>query len=94
MVYRKSKNEYGNYIDNQSVRWDIQSCERTESMEWYDTGEVDAEGNPIMAQRVVINKGWDAFESLEAAATAYGLTYDPLPEGEEPIELDSQEEID
>ena len=44
MVYRKSKNEYGNYIDNKSVRWDIESCERTESMEWYDTGEVDAEG--------------------------------------------------
>lgn len=94
MVYRKSKNEYGDYIDNQSARWDIESCERTESMEWYDTGEVDEEGNPIMAQRVVINKGWDAFESLEAAAAAYGLRYNPLPEGEEPIELDSQEEID
>ena len=41
-----------------------------------------------------LNVGWDEYESEEAAATAYGLTYDPLPEGERPIELDSQEEID
>jgi len=86
MVFRKQKNEYGNYIDNQSVRWDIQSCERTESMEWYDTGEVDAEGEPIWAERVVINKGWDEFESEEAAATAWGLV-------ESPLELDSEEEV-
>ena len=29
------------------------------------------------------NVGWDEFANLEAAADAYGLTYDPLPEGEE-----------
>ena len=26
------------------------------------------------------NVGWDEFENIEAAAQAYGLTYDPLPE--------------
>ena len=28
------------------------------------------------------NVGWDEFENIEAAAKAYGLTYDPLPEAE------------
>ena len=37
------------------------------------------------------NVGWDSFESLEAAAVAYGLTYEPLNPEEE---LDNQEEID
>ncbi len=82
MVFRKQLNEEGDYKDVSNVRWDILSCERTESMERYDTGEVDEEGNSIMAQRVVINKGWDAFESLEQAANAYGLTYDPAEQGE------------
>lgn len=91
MVFRKQLNEEGDYKDVSNVRWEILSCERTESMEWYDTGEVDEEGNPIMAQRVVINKGWDAFESLEEAASYYGLTYDTFNPEEE---LDNQEEID
>lgn len=91
MVFRKQLNEEGNYVDAMGERWEILSCERTESKEWYDTGEVDEEGNPIMAQRIVINKGWDAFESEEAAAQAYGLTYSPIEPGEE---LDNQEEID
>lgn len=82
MVFIKQLNEEGDYKDVSNVRWEILSCERTESMEWYDTGEVDEEGNSIMAQRVVINKGWDAFESLEQAANAYGLTYDPAEQGE------------
>lgn len=80
MVYQKQFNEEGDYIDNEELRYDVLSCERTESKEWYDTGEVDAEGEPIWAERVVINKDWDAFESLEDALEAYGLTYDPLPE--------------
>ena len=29
-----------------------------------------------------INVGWDEYPSKEAAAEAYGLMYDPLPEGE------------
>lgn len=44
------------------------------------------------------NVGWDEYESEEAAAQAYGLTYQPLTEEEkEPlnqIELDMEEEID
>lgn len=27
------------------------------------------------------NVGWNEFENIELAAKAYGLTYDPLPEG-------------
>ena len=80
MVYQKQFNIEGDYIDNEGLRYDVLSCERTESKEWYDTGEVDGEGNPIWEWRIVINKGWDAFESEAAAAEAYGLTYDPLPE--------------
>ena len=80
MVYQKQFNEEGDYIDNERLRYDVLSCERTESKELYDTGDVDAEGNPIWEWRIVINKGWDAFDSLEDALEAYGLTYDPLPE--------------
>lgn len=90
MVFRRQLNEEGNYTDLYGRRWEILSCEVCESKEWYDTGEVDEEGNPIMAQRVVINKGWDAFESEEEAAAAYGLIYNPIPEEE----LDNPEEID
>ena len=79
MVYQKQFNVEGNYMDENGERWDVISCERTESKERYDTGEVDAEGNPIWAWRIVINKGWDVFDSLEDALEAYGLTYDPLP---------------
>lgn len=80
MVFQKQRNDEGDYKDLQNVRWDILSCERTESKEWYDTGEVDEEGNPIMAQRVVINKGWDEYPDLETAMQAYGLIYDPISE--------------
>ena len=78
MVFQKQLNENGNYIGQDGLRYEILSCERTESMEWYETGEVDEQGEPIWAKRVVINKGWDTFESEEAAAAAYGLTYSPL----------------
>lgn len=80
MVYQKQLNEDGNYIGHDGKRYEILSCEVTESKEWYDTGEVDEYGEPIWAQRVVINKGWDEFPSEEAAAAAYNLIYDPLPE--------------
>jgi hypothetical protein len=29
-----------------------------------------------------LNVGWDEYPDLQSALTAYGLTYDPLPEGE------------
>ena len=37
------------------------------------------------------NVGWDEFDSLEAAAIAYGLTYSPLDPSEK---LDKEEEFD
>lgn len=86
MVYQKQLNEEGNYIGQDGKRYEILSCNVTESKEWYDTGEVDAEGEPIWAQRVVINKGWDEYPGEEAAAEAYGLMYDPIEQ------LDNEEE--
>ena len=74
MVYKKQLNEEGNYIGQDGKRYEILSCEVTESKEMYDTGRVDEEGNPIYEWRIVINKGWDEFPSEEAAAEAYGLT--------------------
>ena len=71
MVFKKQVNENGKYVDNQGVRFDVLSCERTEEVEWYDTGEVDEHGDPIIAKRIVVNKGWDEFDSLEAAIAAY-----------------------
>lgn len=110
MVFKKQANPEGDYVtkdqevideDGHTViipggaRYDILSCERTESMEWVQTGTdtqiIDGETVevPIYEQQVVINKGWDAFESKEEATAAYGLTYNPIPEEE----LDNQEEI-
>ena len=90
MVYRKQLNEDGDYIGQDGLRYEIRSCHASESKEWYDTGEVDEQGEPIYDWRIVINKGWDEFPSEEAAAAAYGLMYDPLPiEGE----LDNEETV-
>ena len=86
MVFKKQLNENGNYIGQDGKRYEILSCNVTESMEYVQTGTdtqiIDGETVeiPVMEQRVVINKGWDAFDSLEAAAEAYGLMYDPVPE--------------
>ena len=85
MVYQKQANEEnGIYVDQEGHHYDILSCNVTESKEWYETGEVtiehDENGNeievPVIASRIVINKNWDSFDSLEAAAEAYGLTID------------------
>lgn len=81
IVYKKVESEEGQYQDKDGKRYDILTCRHTESREWYDTGEVDKEGNPIWAERIVINKDWDNFESLEQAMEAYGLT--PYVEPEE-----------
>lgn len=90
MVFQKQRNDEGDYKDIQNVRWDILSCERTESKEWVQVGtetqEIDGETVevPVMEHQVVINKGWDEYPNIEIAAKAYHLTYDPLPfEGEE-----------
>lgn len=34
-----------------------------------------------------LNVGWDEYDSIEAAAIAYGLTLSPLPEPIEPEEV-------
>ena len=93
MVFKKQANPQGNYIEKDKtyidehgqeivipgvVRYDILSCEICESKEWYDTGEVDEDGNPIWDWRIVINKGWDAFDSEAEAAEAYNLRFDPV----------------
>lgn len=63
MVYRKTKDENGNYKNNQNVRYSILEAHEA----WTPQGK---------------NVGWDEFENIEAAAQAYGLTYDPIEEGE------------
>lgn len=86
MVFQKQLNEEGDYIGKDGKRYEIISCNVTESKEWVQTGTdtqvIDGETVevPVMEQQVVINKGWDAFDSIEAAAEAYGLEYSPLPE--------------
>ena len=103
MVFRKQANPEGDYVtkdvetqDEQGntviipggERYDILSCERTESMEYVQTGTdtqiIDGETVevPVMEQQIVVNKGWDTFDSIEAAAEAYGLEYKPLTEEE------------
>ena len=98
MVFMKQANKFGDYIDKNGVRFEILSCNRTESLEWVETGEfetfTDEEGNeiktPVMKQQVVINKGWDAFDSIEKAAEDYGLTLQPLT-NEEKIALEQED---
>lgn len=89
MVFRKQLNEEGKYVDATGERFDILSCERTESKQLRQVGtrtEIDEQGNeievPVMESYIAINVGWDAFESEEAAAQVYGLIYNPI----EPVE--------
>lgn len=87
LVYKKVENEQGNYIGQDGKRYEIQTCHITESKEQVQVGtttETDEEGNEIEVtvyeSRVVINKGWTAFESEEEAAAAWDLT--PVDEEE------------
>lgn len=79
-VYKKQTNPDGPYQDENGNRYDILTCKITESKERVQVGttvEEDEEGNeievPVYETQVVINKGWDSFNSLEEAAEAYGL---------------------
>ena len=81
IVYMKQANEQGAYQDKDGNRYDILTCRHTESREQVQVGtttETDEEGNgievPVYESQVVINKGWDSFDSLEEAEEAYGLT--------------------
>lgn len=80
IVYMKQENPEGQYIGKDGKRYDILTCRHTESREQVQVGtttETDEEGNeievPIFESRVVINKGWDSFNSLEQAKEAYGI---------------------
>lgn len=81
IVYKKVESENGAYIGKDDKRYDILTCHHTESREQVQVGttvEEDEEGNlievPVYQSQVVINKGWDNFESIEEAAAFYGLT--------------------
>ena len=81
LVYKKQENEEGKYIGQDGKHYDILTCHITESKEQVQVGsttETDEEGNeievPVYESQVVINKGWDSFNSLEEAEEAYGLT--------------------
>lgn len=79
MVFKKQKNENGSYIGFDGNRYEILSCEITESIDWVKTGtrtivkENEEIVLPVYTKQVVINKGWDSFASLEEAEQAYGL---------------------
>ena len=81
MVFQKQLNETGNYVGQDGKRYEILSCNVTESKEWVQTGTetvvIDGETVeiPVMEEQIVINKGWDEYADLETAARAYGLTY-------------------
>ena len=74
MVFKKQLNENGIYVDKDGIHYDVLSCERTETKEWYETGEFTEDDVPVIASRIVINKGWDEFADKAAALNAYGLT--------------------
>ena len=79
-VYKLSENENGAF-EKYGKRYDLLSCHICESKETYETGEyntiTDEEGNevrvPITKQRVVINKGWLEFNSLDDAIKYFCL---------------------
>ena len=80
LVYKKQENEEGKYIGKDGKRYEILTCHITESKEQVQVGtttETDEEGNeievPVYESRVVINKGWDKFDSLEDAVIFYNL---------------------
>lgn len=112
MVFRRQYNPEGDYITKDQeviddkgntvvipggARYDILSCERTESMEYVQTGtdtqiiEGEVVEIPVFESRIVVNKGWDSFDSLEDAMEAYNLEYNPLSE-EEKLDIIKTEE--
>ena len=80
IVYMKVPNEQGEYQDTNGNKFDILTCHHTESKEQVQIGtetkEIDGEliEIPIYKTQIVINKGWDKFNSLAEAVRAYNLT--------------------
>lgn len=89
MVFQKQLNEHGNYIDKNGNRYDILCCNRAERKEFVQVGTetqvIDGETVevPVFENQLVINKGWDAFEDIDAAMAAYELTYEPYKDTKE-----------
>ena len=81
IVYLKQESPKGKYIGQDGKRYDILTCHHTESREQVQVGtttENDEQGNeievPVYESQVVINKGWDSFDSLEEALEFYRLS--------------------
>ena len=69
MFFQLVEDKKGKYI-HKNKRYTINSCQRTESLEQYIDG-YDEEDNPIYKTRIVLNKGWDEFNTLEEAERFY-----------------------
>lgn len=89
MVFKKQLNNKGDYVGIDGKRYDVLSCERTESKQYREIGRKNTEikpgvfvEEPIMESYIAINYGWDNFTSLEAAIESYELVLDPLPKEE------------
>ena len=87
MVFKKQANEEGNYIGQDGKRYEILSCERTESKKWREIGRKNIEvepgvfvEEPIWESYIAINDGWDEFANIEEAAGAYCLLLSSLDE--------------
>ena len=69
MFFQLVEDKKGKYI-HKNKRYTINSCQITESLEQY-IDSYDEEDNPIYKTRIVLNKGWDEFNTLEEAERFY-----------------------
>lgn len=69
MFFQLVEDKKGKYI-YKNKRYIINSRQRTESLEQYIDG-YDEKDNPIYKTRIVLNKGWDEFNTLADAEKFY-----------------------
>lgn len=74
--YRKTENEYGSYVDEAGIRFQVEWC----SAVYSPTGQTPE------------SLGYEPYESIEAAAEAWGLRH-PQPEAEEAGEYPTEENL-
>ena len=74
MFYRLEKDENGNYTKD-GQRYSLFGCNVCESKQFVDNGD-------NIEEKVVVNDGFVEFETEETAAQHFGLTYEPIEEGE------------